>query len=58
MVAMDRTPGHRRPTRREWCLGFDTKGRLLETVLLIFPSEEGLVIHALPARRKYLDLLP
>jgi hypothetical protein len=46
------------PPDRELRLGFDTKGRLLETVVLVFPSGDGVVIHAMPARRKYLDLLP
>ncbi len=43
---------------RELRLGFDTKARLLETVVLVFESGDELVIHAMPARKKYLDLLP
>lgn len=43
---------------RELRLGFDTRGRLLETVVLVFESGDEMVIHAMPARRKYLDLLP
>lgn len=43
---------------RELRLGFDTGARLLETVVLILDSGEEIVIHAMPARRKYLDLLP
>jgi hypothetical protein len=39
-------------------LGFDTRGRLLETVVLVFSSGDEMVIHAMPARRRYLDLLP
>lgn len=39
-------------------LGFDTHARLLETVVLIFESSEEMVIHAMPARRMYVDLLP
>lgn len=39
-------------------MGFDTQARLLETVILVFESGDELVIHAMPARRKYLDLLP
>lgn len=39
-------------------LGFDTQARLLETVVLIFQSGEQLIIHAMPARRQYWDLLP
>ena len=43
---------------RELRLGFDTHGRLLETVVLVFESGNELVIHAMPARRQYWDLLP
>lgn len=43
---------------RELRLGFDTQARLLETVVLIFESGDELVIHAMPARRQYWDLLP
>ena len=43
---------------RELRLGFDTRARLLETVVLIFPSGHEMVIHAMPARRQYWDLLP
>jgi hypothetical protein len=39
-------------------LGFDTNARLLETVVLVFESGDEMVIHAMPARKKYLDLLP
>lgn len=39
-------------------LGFDAQARLLETVVLIFDSGEEMVIHAMPARTKYIDLLP
>jgi hypothetical protein len=46
------------PPQRELRLGFDTNARLLETVVLIFESGHELVIHAMPARKKYLDLLP
>jgi hypothetical protein len=44
--------------RRELRLGFDTSARLLETVVLIFEDGAELVIHAMPCRKKYLDLLP
>lgn len=44
--------------RRELRLGFDTRARLLETVVLVFESAEELVIHAMPARKQYWDLLP
>lgn len=43
---------------RELRLGFDTQARLLETVVLIFQSGDQLIIHAMPARRQYWDLLP
>ncbi len=43
---------------RELRLGFDTQVRLLETVVLIFESGEELVIHAMPARKQFLELLP
>lgn len=43
---------------RELRLGFDSHGRLLETVVLIFDSGNELVIHAMKARPQMLDLLP
>lgn len=43
---------------RELRLGFDTHARMLETIVLIFESGHELVIHAMPARKQYLDLLP
>ena len=43
---------------RELRLGFDTQARLLETVVLIFENGEVLVIHAMPARKQFWDLLP
>ena len=43
---------------RELRLGFDTRARLLETVVLVFESGEELVIHAMPARKQDWDLLP
>jgi len=46
------------PPQRELRLGFDTNARLLETVVLVFASGEEMVIHAMPARKQYLDLLP
>ena len=46
------------PPYRELRLGFDTQARLLETVVLVLEGGDELVIHAMPARRKYLDLLP
>jgi len=46
------------PPDRELRLGFDTSVRLLETVVLVFENGDEMVIHAMPARKKYLDLLP
>ena len=43
---------------RELRLGFDTKRRLLETVVPVFDSGNELVIHAMKARPQMLDLLP
>jgi hypothetical protein len=42
---------------REFRLGFDGAGRLLELVVLRFDSGNELIIHAMKARRQYLDLL-
>lgn len=42
---------------RELRLGFDTAARLLEIVVLTFASGEQIVIHAMPARPKYINLL-
>ena len=46
------------PPERELRLGFDTNARLSETVVLVFASDDEMVIHAMPARKQYLDLLP
>ncbi|MGM7670566.1 toxin [Microbacterium sp. A93] len=43
---------------RELRLGFDTHGRLLETVVLVFDSGNELIIHAMNARPQMLELLP
>lgn len=43
---------------RELRLAFDTTARLLETVVLIFGSGDEMVIHAMVARKSYLNLLP
>lgn len=43
---------------RQLRLGFDTQGRLLETVVLVLDSGNELVIHAMKARPQMLDLLP
>jgi hypothetical protein len=43
--------------RRVLRLGFDTTGRLLETVILETVDARLLVIHAMRARRHYIDEL-
>ena len=43
---------------REFRLGFDPSGRLLELVILRFDSGNEVLIHAMKARPQYLDLLP
>lgn len=43
---------------RQLRLGFDTHGRLLETVVLVFDSGNELIIHAMKARPAMVDLLP
>jgi hypothetical protein len=43
---------------RQLRIGFDTQGRLLETVVLVFDSGNELVIHAMKARPQMRDLLP
>ncbi|MFC9841591.1 toxin [Rhodococcus sp. NPDC127530] len=42
---------------REFRLGFDPNGRLLELVVLRFDSGNELLIHAMKARSQYFDLL-
>ena len=42
---------------RQFALGFDRHGRLLELVILTFDSGNRMVIHAMKARRQYLHLL-
>lgn len=43
---------------RELRLGFDTSGRLLETVVLLLDDGTEMVIHAMKCRPQYFDLLP
>lgn len=43
---------------RQLRLGFDTQGRLLEIVVLVFDSGNELIIHAMKAWPQMLDLLP
>src|SRR5674476_229947 len=43
---------------RELRLGFDTRGRLLEIVVLLMDDGTELAIHAMKARPQYLDLIP
>ncbi|MDZ7918408.1 MAG: toxin [Rhodococcus sp. (in: high G+C Gram-positive bacteria)] len=42
---------------RQFRLGFDPNGRLLELVVLRFDSGNELLIHAMKARPQYVDLL-
>lgn len=42
---------------KQFVLGFDPNGRLLELAILTFDSGQQLVIHATKARRRYLHLL-
>ena len=42
---------------KQFVLGFDRSGRLLEMAILTFDSGHQLVIHAMKARRQYLHLL-
>ena len=42
---------------KEIRVGFDTAGRLLETVVLLLDDERTLVIHAMTARRRYVEEL-
>lgn len=42
---------------RQFRLGFDSAGRLLELVVLRFDDGTEMVIHAMKARVQYLDLL-
>ncbi len=58
MVAVDRPIDDDGPPYRELRFGVDTVTRLLETVVLVLETGEELVIHAMPARKKYIDLLP
>ena len=43
--------------RRVLVLGFDTRARVLEVVVLHYDDGATEVIHAMKARRTYLDLL-
>lgn len=43
---------------RQFRLGFDPSGRLLELVVLRFDSGHELLIHAMKARPQYFELLP
>lgn len=42
---------------RELRLGFDSSGRLLETVVISIENGPQVVIHAMLARRRYLKIL-
>lgn len=55
VFAADLDEGH---PSRQFRLGFDPSGRLLELVVLRFDSGNQMLIHAMKARPQYLDLLP
>ena len=42
---------------KQFVLGFDRHGRLLELAIIRFDSGNELVIHAMKARRRFHDLL-
>ena len=42
---------------KQFVMGFDNRGRLLELVILTFDSGNQLLIHAMKARRHLLDLI-
>ena len=42
---------------KQFVMGFDSQGRLLELVILTFDSGNQLLIHAMKARRHLLDLI-
>jgi len=44
--------------KREMRLGFDPRGRLLEVVVVTNAEGSQYVIHAMKARRRYIDLMP
>ncbi|GAA1863877.1 toxin [Myceligenerans crystallogenes] len=63
VLSAARSPAYKAPLddeddpRRWLWIGFDDSGRALELVVLVFDSGEELIIHAMKARRQYLDLL-
>ena len=42
---------------RELGLGFDSRGRLLEFVVVTFSDQRRYIIHAMKARKVYRDLI-
>jgi hypothetical protein len=42
---------------KQFALGFDTHGRLLELAILTFDSGNRLIIHAMRARPRFNQLL-
>ena len=42
---------------KQFVMGFDNRGRLLELVIRTFDSGNQLLIHAMKARRHLLDLI-
>lgn len=43
--------------QRQFRLGFDSKMRLLELVVIIWDDGDEEIIHSMKARKQYLDLL-
>ncbi len=58
LVAYNLGNDEREGPPRELRLGPDHAGNLLEIVVLLLAGGEELVIHAMPMRGKYQDLLP
>ena len=55
-TSRSRDPDDDSPARQPR-LGFDFSGRLLELIVLRFDSSNRFLIHAMKARRQYLDPL-
>lgn len=56
LVVIDLEPNADPP--RVLAIGPDESGNLLEIIWLEFPDQAPIVIHAMPLRRAFYDLLP
>lgn len=56
VVVVDLAPDTDPP--RDLAIGPDAAGNLLEIIWLEFPGRPSIVIHAMPLRRTFHDLLP